>query len=333
MIIKVDNRETELIRCIKYVLEISPMYKDVQMVVENLPLGDAILCKNDVEKVVIERKSLRDLAASIKDGRYEEQSYRLNGLPIHNHNIVYLVEGDVNKFNVFKDRMEKLTLYSAMVSLNFYKGFSVNRSINVEESALIICNMAHKIGKCEESGKQLFYFPPFPPLEKVEPKGDNFEATLDSSSSSTSASILAPPFPKVDKANDLAPPFPKVDKANDLAPPFPKVEKVDKVDKDDYCTVAKKVKKDNVTPQNIGEIMLSQIPGVSSTTAIAIMEKFGTIQNLVMKINENEQCLKDLSYTSSKGQTRKISKPALNNIVIYLKPSICKEEKECSAAI
>jgi ERCC4-type nuclease len=315
MIIKVDNRETELIRCIKYVLEISPMYKDVQMVVENLPLGDAILCKNDVEKVVIERKSLRDLAASIKDGRYEEQSYRLNGLPIHNHNIVYLVEGDVNKFNVFKDRMEKLTLYSAMVSLNFYKGFSVNRSINVEESALIICNMAHKIGKCEESGKQLFYY--HQPLEKVEPKDDNFEATLDSSSSSTldssstSASILAPPFSKVDKANDLAPPFSKVD----------------------YCTVAKKVKKDNVTPQNIGEIMLSQIPGVSSTTAIAIMEKFGTIQNLVMKINENEQCLKDLSYTSSKGQTRKISKPALNNIVIYLKPSICKEEKECSAAI
>ena len=325
MIIKVDNRETELIRCIKYVLEISPMYKDVQMVVENLPLGDAILCKNDVEKVVIERKSLRDLAASIKDGRYEEQSYRLNGLPIHNHNIVYLVEGDVNKFNVFKDRMEKLTLYSAMVSLNFYKGFSVNRSINVEESALIICNMAHKIGKCEESGKQLFYNQPFPPLEKVEPKGDNFEATLDSSSSSTLDSSSSST-----SASILAPPFSKVDKANDLAPPFPKVEKVDKVD---YCTVAKKVKKDNVTPQNIGEIMLSQIPGVSSTTAIAIMEKFGTIQNLVMKINENEQCLKELSYTSSKGQTRKISKPALNNIVLYLKPSICKEEKECSATI
>jgi len=328
MIIKVDNRETELIRCIKYVLEISPMYKDVQMVVENLPLGDAILCKNDVEKVVIERKSLRDLAASIKDGRYEEQSYRLNGLPIHNHNIVYLVEGDVNKFNVFKDRMEKLTLYSAMVSLNFYKGFSVNRSINVEESALIICNMAHKIGKCEESGKQLFYFPP---LEKVEPKGES-KSEIEGESKgealeSNEVNNLDPPFSKVDKANDLVPPFPKVekvDKANDLAPPFSKV---------DYCTVAKKVKKDNVTPQNIGEIMLSQIPGVSSTTAIAIMEKFDTIQNLVMKINENEQCLKDLSYTSSKGQTRKISKPALNNIVLYLKPTVCKEDKECSAAI
>jgi hypothetical protein len=46
------------------------------------------------------------------------------------------------------------------------------------------------------------------------------------------ASLLAPPFSKVDLAPpfskvDLAPPFPNVD----LAPPFPKVDKVDKVDK------------------------------------------------------------------------------------------------------
>lgn len=302
MIIKVDNRETELIRCIKYVLEISPMYKELQVVIENLPLGDIILCKNEIENVVIERKSLRDLAASIKDGRYEEQSYRLNGLPIHNHNIVYLVEGDVNKFNVFKDRMEKLTLYSAMVSLNFYKGFSVMRSFSIEESALIICNMAYKIGKCEADGKQMFYRQLLENVEvNQESKGDNFETTLDSTLDSTLALASLEPFSKVDKA-------------------------------DNYCTVAKKVKKDNVTPQNIGEIMLSQIPGISSTTAIALMEKFKTFQNLVIKINENEQCLKDLSYTNSKGQTRKINKTALNNILTYLKPKV-GEEKECSASI
>jgi len=284
MIIKVDVRETELIRSIKYVLEISPIYKDVQMVVENLPLGDIILSKNDIDKVVIERKSLRDLAASIKDGRYEEQSFRLNGLPIHNHNIVYLVEGDVNKFNVFKDRMEKLTLYSAMVSLNFYKGFSVMRSFNIEESALILCNMAHKIDKYEIDNKTLFYSQS--PLNNVDATKNEGENILDS---------------PLDKAEN-------------------------------YCTVAKKVKKDNVTPKNIGEIMLSQIPGVSSTTAIALMEKFGTLQNLVIKINENQQCLKDLSYINSKGQTRKINKTALNNVICYLKPKV-NEEKDYGASI
>ena len=300
MIIKIDNREAELIRCIKYVLEISPMYKDVQIVVENLPIGDVILCKNEVEKIVIERKSLRDLAASIKDGRYEEQSYRLNGLPIHNHNIVYLVEGDVNKFNVFKDRMEKLTLYSAMVSLNFYKGFSVMRSFNVEESALILCNMAHKINKCEADGKSMFYRTLENIPAKQDTKGESKGEALESN------------------------------EVNDLAITSP--EHFSKVDSDNYCSVAKKVKKDNVTPQNIGEIMLSQIPSVSSTTAIAIMEKFGTIQNLVMMINENENCMKDLTYTSGKGQTRKINKTALNNIISYLKPKVSKE-KECAASI
>jgi crossover junction endonuclease MUS81 len=291
-----DERERDLYSICENIVGSNMTY--VKLSKEVLPLGD-IYVKTDEDKdvLIIERKTINDLLSSIKDGRYEEQSYRLNGLPIHNHNIVYLVEGDVNKFNVFKDRMEKLTLYSAMVSLNFYKGFSVMRSFNIEESALILCNMAHKIGKCESDGKQMFYRQL---LENVqanqESKGDDSESTLDS----TLDSILDPPFSKVEKA-------------------------------DNYCTVAKKVKKDNVTPQNIGEIMLSQIPGVSSTIAIALMKKFDTLQNLVMKINENNQCLKDLSYTSEKGQTRKINKTALNNIITYLKPNI--NEKECTTTI
>lgn len=40
----------------------------------------------------------------------------------------------------------------------------------------------------------------------------------------------------------------------------------------DYVGVVKKVKKDNITSDNIGEIMLCQIPGISSVTALAVME-------------------------------------------------------------
>ena len=79
----------------KNYIEIIPSYKELEIVVESLPLGDVIICGNNKEeKILIERKSLSDLAASIKDGRYEEQSYRLNGSPYHNHNIIYLIEGD-----------------------------------------------------------------------------------------------------------------------------------------------------------------------------------------------------------------------------------------------
>ena len=77
--------------------------------------------------------------------------------------------------------------------------------------------------------------------------------------------------------------------------------------------------KENITPENIGEIMLCQIPGISSTSAVAIMAVFKTFQNLIIKINENEACLKDISYVNSKGQTRKVSKTVTTNIIKYLK--------------
>jgi ERCC4-type nuclease len=86
----------------------------------------------------------------------------------------------------------------------------------------------------------------------------------------------------------------------------------------DYISVVKKVKKENITPENIAEIMLCQIPGISSVTAIAIMDKFKTIPNLINEIHQNDNCLKDISYQNSKGQSRKINKTSLANIVKFL---------------
>ena len=90
-------------------------------------------------------------------------------------------------------------------------------------------------------------------------------------------------------------------------------------DEKEYCSVVKKVKKENVTAENIGEIMLCQIPGISSVSAIAIMKHFNTISNLFSCIKADEACLKDITYVNSKGQTRKISKTVTGNIVKYLK--------------
>ena len=90
--------------------------------------------------------------ASIKDGRYSEQSYRLNGFNHHNHNIVYLIEGTVPKNS--KDRQ---TIFSSMLSINYYKGFSVMRSTSMEETAYIVCNAFNKIRKESDKGKKAFY--------------------------------------------------------------------------------------------------------------------------------------------------------------------------------
>ena len=41
-----------------------------------------------------------------------------------------------------------------------------------------------------------------------------------------------------------------------------------------------KKEKENITPENIGEIILSQIPGVSSHTSKVIMNKYGSLYGL-----------------------------------------------------
>ncbi len=88
MIIRLDNRETQLYTCLKAIIESNPKFANIVIKIENLPIGDIIISEDQVDKIIIERKSLSDLSSSIRDGRYEEQSYRLNGLNHPNHNII-----------------------------------------------------------------------------------------------------------------------------------------------------------------------------------------------------------------------------------------------------
>jgi len=277
MLIKIDTRETALLHQILNQISTIPVFKNIKVKTETLPIGDIIINDETEDKIIIERKAVSDLLASIKDGRYEEQSYRLNGLNHHNHNIVYLIEGDVNKANRFKsdNQVEKLTAYSAMFSLNYYKGFSVFRSFSLDETANIICNMAYKIGK--DLTKKPYFENVSQPEVKIK---ENLDET------------------DIINTNDETDNNHETDK--------------------DYVCVVKKVKKDNITPDNIGEIMLCQIPGISSVTALAVMEKYKTIANLIKELELNVECLKDLSYTNAKGQVRKISKTSLANIAKFL---------------
>ena len=86
-----------------------------------------------------------------------------------------------------------------------------------------------------------------------------------------------------------------------------------------YCTVVKKVKKENITPENISEIILSQIPGISSVTAIAIMKNFQHISLLIDEIKKHPDCLDNIQYETN-GKMRKISKSCIQSIIIYLLP-------------
>ncbi len=65
--------------------------------------------------------------------------------------------------------------------------------------------------------------------------------------------------------------------------------------------------------------MLCQIPGISSITAIAIMSHFNSsFQTFITQINENPECLKNITYVNTKNQTKHLNKTIIENIVGFL---------------
>lgn len=275
MKIIIDQRENQLYETCYSILLGKSTASSITLSKEVLHLGD-ILFRTDDDKniLLIERKSFSDLFASIKDGRYEEQSYRLlHSSDFIPHSIIYLIEGVLSQL---QSPIEKKILYSTMTSLNYFKGFSIQRSSSVRESAEWILQMGEKIEKNFQKNK-LPYFLTDPFLTHFRSKNTDmsnnvFENTIQDINQNTSA---------------------------------------------DYCKVVKKVKKDNISTSNFGQIILCQIPGISSTTAMAIMKQYENFPDFLKKLQENPDCLNNVVYETN-GKTRKISKSCIENIKIFL---------------
>jgi ERCC4-type nuclease len=248
-----------------------------------LDIGDILISdKNKVPVLIIERKTIADLSASIKDGRYTEQSFRLNGNSVHNHNIVYLIEGNIqslskNKFN--KHRINEDMIYSAIFSLQYYKGFSVIKTLNCDETVKMLCTMMYKLEK--EHLKKMPYY----------------TNKLDSSQSSSENECC-------DNSSENI--------INDK----PTSSTID--DSLQYACVVKSSKKANITTDNIGAIMLCQIPLVSTVIATTIMTKYKNIQSLIKRLEVDPECLKNMTYINTKGRETKISKTSIANIISFL---------------
>jgi len=105
----IDQRENK----IKNLLE-----EDENIEYTNLDLGDFVFKIKDEIVLIIERKTVEDLAASIKDGRYREQKSRLLA-NFSKHQILYIIEGNVTKNNKsFRfNKVNKYTIYSSIYKI------------------------------------------------------------------------------------------------------------------------------------------------------------------------------------------------------------------------
>lgn len=245
MKIVIDERETAL-------YDLCPKSERITIEKKVLNLGD-ILFTNDDETIiysVIERKSFRDLLASIKDGRYAEQSYRLTNCFPETHNTIYLLEG---MFSTLSREEDKKLVISCMASLNYFKGFSVIRTISIAETAQHIVYMAEKIDKEIRDGKVGKY-------------------------SAVRQSEVPIPIST------------------------------------DYCGVVKASKKANITKDNIGQMILMQIPGISSITAIEIMRPFGNFLEFTDKIRSDLTYLNSVIIEAETGKKRKLGSNIIKGI-------------------
>lgn len=315
LLIKVDFREKELIA----LLQLKMMNDDVnsnsniKLKVDNLKIGDIVFVEIDVneneigeELVVFERKSLNDLASSIKDGRYAEQSFRLDGYQaVPNHNIVYLIEGDLSKYRENKyTRINKKTLLSSMFSILYYKGFSVVRTMNMLETCDLVSSWADKLEReMAASVKKSSVKMPYYVSAHAHPQ--LVSATADSTDSRENVQQFNIELNDNDGEVRIGQPQPS-------GQPQP-------LQSYDYCSVlkVKKEKNANVTPENIGVIMLSTIPGISSKTAIVIMNEFKTIGHLIKSFELNPHCLNHVCIETN-GKPRKIASTCIENVRKYL---------------
>ena len=247
MQVVLDERETQLIQRFS---EIIGTNQHVEMERQMLPLGDVLIRHGDRELFLIERKTLTDLIASIKDGRYEEQSYRFcHSVPIERHHIIYILEGPMSSL---KTEQEKKMVYSSIVKLHAFKGFTVIRTTGVLDTCDYIFTL------CDKTFREL-------------QRSNSLWSTQNTSIEPTK----------------------------------------------DYCSVIKKVKKENITKENIDEILLCQIPSVNNVSAKAVLENFGSVFGLMSQIRKDPQCLNSI-VIESKGKKRKLAKNVIQNIVHYL---------------
>ena len=283
MLIRVDTREDALHSMFQMNMNQAPFNKATHVLrSESLHVGDVIISSSDGETdyIVFERKSLQDLAASIRDGRYKEQSLRLQAFPqVHNHNIVYIIEGDFARYNERFSKIGKGALQSAMCSLNYYKGFSVIRTISIIETYEIICSYANKLAASPAPYGHYSDIIINTPITSPTPSPSSIPSSI------TATTAITPPIASEEPS---------------------------------YCSVlkVKQIKCENITPQNIGEIMLCNIPGVSNKTAAVIMKKYTTMRALMeaLQVCGSGECLGDIRLETQ----RRLSKQCIQNIYNFL---------------
>jgi crossover junction endonuclease MUS81 len=258
---------------------------------KNLDLGDIHIKFKDSDTtfLLIERKTMKDLIASINDGRYREQKKRLLESGIPRDRIVYLLEGKIDDIPGHTK-----TLFGMIINTLFRDHIHVIKFDNIEETSFFIKRIMKKL---EENDPHLM------------PK--NLHNNTDTSQKTENTEKNGD-----ENANENHVTDENTNHNNDSNDQDTKTTL-------EYLSTIKLKKKDNMTPQNCSILQLAQIPGLSVQNAKIIIDKYGSMANLVntyYQVDKDKRInmLSELEIPISNGKKRKLGKVLSERVCNYL---------------
>jgi len=133
----IDHRETKL-------KELFSNEDDICY--ENLEYGDVIFKYDKKDIIVIERKTLTDLAASIKDGRLRNQKLLLLS-KVSRDNLYYVNEGglDFSDNDSYVSGISKKALITSVLNTMIRDGIKTLQTKNLQDTANLILSMRKRL--------------------------------------------------------------------------------------------------------------------------------------------------------------------------------------------
>jgi len=310
--ITIDTREYKLIELIKNTSSFTIPYE-----IKNLQIGDIIITpsKYPDKSLIIERKCMTDMIASIKDGRYKEQKIRLQAEIINNPNTLfcYLLEGLTNDLRLPND---KILLYGSIISSIFRDKIPLIRTLSLSETLDMIIRLYERMNKNIND---------FFSLKKVININHTPEHNIQNNSN---VSIIPNSNVSIIPNSNVS----IIPNSNVSIIPNSNISIVanntlytNNIDTNNlYLQSIKKNKKENITPKLWNQIILTNIPGISNTIAIKINEVYPTINSLLKAYNNcidddaRIKLLANIILTNTEKQKRRIGNVISKRIFEYL---------------
>jgi ERCC4-type nuclease len=130
MALVLDRREMSLADALRH---------SVQFETKDLPVADILCTYSNGSSWVAERKTVKDLAASVRQGRWAEQCSRMHGTGCSS--IFFVIEGDLREESL---GMPYNALWSACLNAELRKSSHLIRTWDVAETATVVRLLVQK---------------------------------------------------------------------------------------------------------------------------------------------------------------------------------------------